>query len=70
MKTLTRRVAGLEARRLPREPPEPVFTPEDREVARAIMDRTLADPVRYAKRIALFERIDREMRSGALPVGG
>ena len=53
---LNRRVAKLESVAALRRPPEPVLSDEDRAAMQRIVDRTYADPVRYAKRIALFER--------------
>ena len=38
----------------------PVLTPEQERRAREIYERTYSDPVRYANRIAIFERIKRE----------
>lgn len=54
---LKRRVAKLESSAAAhRARLEPELSPEDRAIMQRIVERTYADPVRYAKRIALFER--------------
>ena len=53
---LKRRVAKLELSAGAMSPPEPVYSEEDLAIMRQIIERTYADPVRYASRIALFER--------------
>ena len=53
---LKRRVAKLEDAAVVRQPPEPVFSEQDLAIMQRIVERTYADPVRYASRIALFER--------------
>ncbi len=53
---LNRRVAKLESSAVLGSPPEPVFSEEDLAIMQRIVERTYADPVRYASRIALFER--------------
>ncbi len=57
---LNRRVAKLESSAGAQSPPEPVFSEEDLALMQRIVDRTYADPVRYASRIALFERCGRQ----------
>ena len=55
---LKRRVARLESSAGLRPPPEPVYSEEDLAIMRRIIEQTYADPVRYASRIAIFERIN------------
>ncbi len=57
---LKRRVAKLESSAGAKSPPEPVYSEEDLAIMRRIVERTYADPVRYASRIALFERFGRQ----------
>lgn len=60
---LKRRIDRVEQRLVPPPPPPPpVLSAEDRAIAERIYHRTYADPVRYAKRIELFERIHAEQR--------
>ncbi len=60
---LDRRVANLEAQARLRAPQEPVFSEEDCAIMQRIVTNTYADPVRYAKRIALFERCEARVRA-------
>ncbi len=53
---LKRRVAKLESSTGAKSPPEPVFSEEDLAIMQRIVERTYADPVRYASRIAIFEQ--------------
>ncbi len=53
---LKRRVNKLESSAVERTPPEPVYSEEDRAIMQRIIERTYANPERYAARIALFER--------------
>ncbi len=53
---LNRRVAKLESSAGAQSPPEPVYSEEDLAIMQRIVERTYADPVRYASRIAIFER--------------
>ncbi len=53
---LNRRVAKLESSAGAKSPTEPVFSEEDLAIMQRIVERTYADPVRYASRIAIFER--------------
>ncbi len=53
---LKRIVAKLESSSVMRAPPEPVYSEEDLAIMQRIVERTYADPVRYAARIALLER--------------
>ncbi len=53
---LKRRVNKLESSVAKRTPPEPVYSEEDLAIMQRIVERTYADPERYAARIALFER--------------
>ncbi len=53
---LNRRVAKLESSAGIKAPAEPVFSEEDLAIMQRIVERTYADPVRYASRIALFEQ--------------
>ncbi len=53
---LRRRVAKLESSAGVKWPPEPVFSEEDLAIMQRIVERTYADPVQYASRIAIFER--------------
>ncbi len=53
---LKRRVSKLESSAATRTPPEPVYSEEDRAIMQRIIERTYANPERYAARIALFER--------------
>ena len=53
---LNRRVAKLESSAGIKAPTEPVFSEEDLAIMRRIIERTYADPVRYASRIAIFEQ--------------
>ncbi len=68
--SLSRRVRTLEDRMLPCEPPELVLSEEDRASAQEIVARAYADPVRYADRIALFERCEAEAAAAAKAVAG
>ncbi len=52
---LKRRVAKLESTAAAHEA-RLELSPEDRAIMQRIVAQTYADPVRYAKRIALFER--------------
>ncbi len=61
---LNRRVAKLESSAGAKSPPEPVFSEEDLAIMQRIVERTYADPVRYASRIALFERFAQTSDSG------
>ncbi len=61
---LNRRVAKLESSAGAKSPPEPVFSEEDLAIMQRIVERTYADPVRYADRIALFERFAQTSDSG------
>ncbi len=61
---LRRRVAKLESSAGVKSPPEPVYSEEDVALMRRIVERTYADPVRYADRIALFERFAQTSDSG------
>ena len=55
---LKRRLVRLETSAAAQEAcSEPVYSQEDLDCMQRIIDRTYADPERYAKRIALFERI-------------
>ncbi len=62
---LESRAAGCQARM------EPVYSEEDLAIMRRIVERTYADPVRYASRIALFERsgLSQEQASSGSPDG-
>ena len=54
---LKRRLAKLETAAAARQVhTEPVFSDEDRAIMQRIIDRMYADPVRNAKRIAIFEQ--------------
>ncbi len=53
---LNRRVAKLESSSSAQSPPEPVYSEEDLAIMQRIVERTYADPVRYASRIAIFEQ--------------
>jgi hypothetical protein len=53
---LNRRIAKLEDVAAVRRPPEPVYSDKDLAAMQRIVERTYADPVRYAKRIAIFEQ--------------
>ncbi len=68
--SLSRRVRTLEDRMLPREPPELEISEENRAIMQGIIDRAYADPVRYADRIALFERCEAETTAAASVVAG
>ena len=61
---LNRRVANLESSAGAQLLAEPVFSEEDLAIMRRIVERTYADPVRYADRIALFERFAQTSASG------
>jgi hypothetical protein len=62
---LNRRVVKLEvASAVERARLEPVYTEEDLACMQRIIDRTFADPVRYAARIAFFRE------RGVLPSWG
>ncbi len=61
---LKHRVAKLESSAGAKSPPEPVYSEEDLALMRQIVERTYADPVRYADRIALFERFAQTSDSG------
>ena len=62
---LKRRVNKLESSAAERSPSEPVYSEEDRAIMQRIIERTYADPERYASRIAIFERFARSSGSGA-----
>ena len=68
--SLSRRVKTLEDRMLPCEPPEVVLSEEDRASAQEIVARAYADPKRFADRIALFERCEREAAVAVTAVAG
>ncbi len=53
---LKRRLARLETAAVSQACWEPVFSDEDRAIMQRIIDRMYADPVRNAKRIAIFEQ--------------
>ncbi len=53
---LNRRIAKLEDAAAVRPPPEPVFSDQDLAAMQRIVERTYADPMRYARRIAIFEQ--------------
>ena len=53
---LNRRVTKLEMSAGAKLPPEPVHSEEDLAVMQRIVERTYADPARYASRIAIFEQ--------------
>ena len=63
---LNRRVAKLESSAGAKSPPEPVYSEEDLAIMQRIVERTYADPVRYADRIALFERFGRQGVTGTV----
>ena len=69
MISLARRVANLETRLMPREPPPPVFSEEDVAIMQRIITKTYSDPVRNARRIELFERCRREHEERVPVVG-
>ena len=68
---LKRRLAKLESSVAAQQPREPVYSEEDLAIMQRIVERTYADPERYASRIALLERCARtaEEASGEMPVG-
>ncbi len=53
---LSRRVTKLESSAGAKSPPELVYSEEDLALMHRIVERTYADPVRYASRIAIFEQ--------------
>ena len=53
---LKRRVSKLESFAAKRTPTERVYSEEDLAIMQRIVERTYANPKRYAARIALFER--------------
>ncbi len=53
---LNRRVTKLESSAGIKAPTEPIFSEEDLAIMQRIVERTYADPVRYASRIAIFEQ--------------
>ena len=63
---LKRRLAKLEtAAALRQAGTEPVFSERDRAIMQRIVDRMYADPVRYAKRIAIFEQAGERLAAQA-----
>ncbi len=70
---LNRRVAKLESSSVAMSPPEPVFSEEDLAIMQRIVERTYADPVRYADRIAIFEQAQAKVEAaerGEAQAGG
>ncbi len=70
---LNRRVAKLESSAGIKLPPEPVFSEEDLAIMQRIVERTYADPVRYASRIAIFEQAQAAVEAaerGEVQAGG
>jgi hypothetical protein len=62
---LKRRLAKLESRAAALQARmEPVYSEEDLARMQRIVERTYADPVRYAARVALFESFARMPDSG------
>ncbi len=54
-------------------PPEPVYSEEDLAIMQRIVERTYADPVRYASRIAIFEQAQAKVEAaerGEAQAGG
>ncbi|MHC4447652.1 MAG: hypothetical protein ACYSXF_07730 [Planctomycetota bacterium] len=69
---LKRRLAKLESLAAGRQTRmEPVYSEEDLAIMQRIVERTYADPVRYASRIALLERcgLTTEEASSGAPDG-
>ncbi len=54
--SLKRRVDRLSTRLIPPPPPEPHLSPENRAIMERIVNNMYSDPVRYAKRIQIFEQ--------------
>ncbi len=54
--SLKRRVDRLSARLIPPPRPEPQLSPESIAIMQRIVNDMYSDPVRYAKRIELFEQ--------------
>ena len=63
---LKRRLAKLETAATARQDrTEPVFSDEDRAIMQRIITRMYADPVRNAKRIAIFEQAGERLAAQA-----
>ncbi len=62
---LKRRLAKLETVAVSQARSEPVFSEEDRAIMQRIINRMYADPVRYAKRIAIFEQAGERLAAQA-----
>ncbi len=70
---LKHRVAKLESSAGITLPPEPVYSEEDLAIMQRIVERTYADPVRYASRIAIFEQAQAKVEAaerGEAQAGG